>query len=607
MIRAVIASTIVLGFAGLAATLAYRASASVRHAIWFIGLLTALGVGALAAAGPIIDIESSLAKLPAGVKPPVDSRESFGGTASPVQTIANEPPRAIAQSTAARIPTDALVIALWAMGAALILGRALFARGVVARLIPRSRSLDANLRFDVESAIDVRISSDVDTPFTVGVLKPVILLPLGAEDWTRDRLRIVLVHEAAHVARLDYVAQLVATVACAMYWFNPITWLAASRLRAEAEHAADDRVLAAGVDGVTYASHLLELAQPGRSLSTAIAVGMARGTTRLEQRFTAMLDSQRSRGIVPLRVQAVIGTAAMLFAVPFTSTRLIPAEITAPPITPSESAPHAVVAPPVATPRKPAEPKPQPSQHADTIVERAVAAPPASATAWQERDEIRRTFTLPERARVEVVSMNGSVDIVAVDGDTASVEIERTARSRDELDCNTIVSRQQFGMLLIRSEAVCENRVIQVRHRVRLTLPRNVNLTVIGTSGPLNIGKIDGTMSISGNSGDITLAQSGRRSELRGNQGTTTIKLQQRYAGGLELSGNSGPITLYVGDDLNAAVRVSGINGSVSSDLPNVTLRRIAAADYYARIGSGGPPIYVSGNVGDVLFSQYRE
>jgi hypothetical protein len=51
MIRAVIASTIVLGLAGLGATLAHRASASVWHAIWFVGLATTLGVGALAAAG----------------------------------------------------------------------------------------------------------------------------------------------------------------------------------------------------------------------------------------------------------------------------------------------------------------------------------------------------------------------------------------------------------------------------------------------------------------------------------------------------------------------------------------------------------------------------
>jgi hypothetical protein len=38
-----------------------------------------------------------------------------------------------------------------------------------------------------------------------------------------------------------------------------------------------------------------------------------------------------------------------------------------------------------------------------------------------------------------------------------------------------------------------------------------------------------------------------------------------------------------------------------------LTFRRTAAADYYARIGSGGPTVYVLGNVGNVLLSQYRE
>jgi beta-lactamase regulating signal transducer with metallopeptidase domain len=635
MIRAVIASTIVLGLAGLAATLAHRASASVRHAIWFVGLVTALGVGALAAAGPLIEIESSFVKSPGVVDFPADFRESFRGTAAPMQPIANQAPRAIARSSAARIRTDSLLIALWAMGVAFIIGRALFSHVAVARLVSRSRHLDADLRLDVYASIDVRLSHDVDGPFTLGALRPVILLPLDAEYWTSERLRIVLVHEAAHVARLDYIAQLVATVACAIYWFNPIAWLAAFRLRAEAEHAADDRVLAAGVDGVTYASHLLELAQPGRApLSTPIAVRMAQGTTRLEKRFTAMLDSQRSRGIVPLRLQAAVGSAAMLVAVPFTSMRLIPVEPKAPPIALSEPAPLAVVAPAVVTTGKPVVPKPRQAkptqstrsfQQADTIVSvtsgtgpvirdggsgvpsMTLAASSVWATAYQERDEINRSFTVPAKARVEVVAINGSVDIKAIDGDTASVEIERTARSRAELDCNKVVSRQVSGNLFIKSEAVCENRVIQVRHRVLLSLPRNVDLTVIGVSGPVNVGEIEGPISISGISGNVNLAQAGRRSRISGNMGTTTIKLRKLSAGGLELSGNSGPIKLYIGDELNAVVRVSGISGSVSSDLPAVTFHKTAAADYYAPIGSRGPTIYVLGHVGNLLLSQYRE
>src|SRR6185369_3250681 len=75
------------------------------------------------------------------------------------------------------------------------------------------------------------------------------------------------------------------------------------------------------------------------------------------------------------------------------------------------------------------------------------------AAVYQERDEIKRSFSLPAKARVQVVAINGRIDIKAIDGDTASVEIERTASSRAELDCNKIVLRQGIGgNLFIKSE-----------------------------------------------------------------------------------------------------------------------------------------------------------
>jgi hypothetical protein len=227
----------------------------------------------------------------------------------------------------------------------------------------------------------------------------------------------------------------------------------------------------------------------------------------------------------------------------------------------------------------------------------------------QERDETNRSFTLPARARVEVVAINGSVDVKAIDGDTATVEIERTAGSRAELDCNKVVLRQGvLGNLFIQSETSgCENTVVQVRHRVLLSLPRYVNLSVAGVSGPVKLGEIEGTLSISGNSGNINLEQSGRRSRISGNQGTITVKLGKLDAGGLELSGNSGPIKLYIDDESNVDVKVTGLNGSVSSELPNVQFHKIGDADYFARIGSGGPRISVDGNSGSVVLGRYRE
>jgi hypothetical protein len=244
-----------------------------------------------------------------------------------------------------------------------------------------------------------------------------------------------------------------------------------------------------------------------------------------------------------------------------------------------------------------------------TVLVLILAASSVWATVYQERDEINRSFTLPAKAHVEVSAISGSLDIKAIDGDTAIVQIERTGRSRAELDCNNVVLEQAAGNLAIQSRTVggpgCQ--IIQVVHRVLLSLPRHVDVSVQGVSGPINVGEIEGTLRISGNSGNINLAQSGSGSRITGNSGMITINLRHLDAKGLELRGNSGPITLYLDQELNANVKVSGLGGSVSSELPNVKFTKTGATDYYARIGSGGPTINVEGSSGNILLSRYRE
>src|SRR5262245_38743674 len=159
----------------------------------------------------------------------------------------------------------------------------------------------------------------------------------------------------------------------------------------------------------------------------------------------------------------------------------------------------------------------------------------------QDRDELNRSFTLPARARVEVSAFSGTVDVEAIDGDTAIVQIERTGRSGAELECNKITLEQVSNNLIVqtrnRGGEGCQTNVVA---RVLLKLPRHVSLSVQGVSGPINIGEIEGALRISGNSGKINLAQAGSGSRITGNSGTTTIKLRKLDDGGLELSGNSG-------------------------------------------------------------------
>jgi len=147
-----------------------------------------------------------------------------------------------------------------------------------------------------------------NAPMTWGFGRPVILLPDEAEGWQPDRLRAVLLHELAHIHRGDYLAQILGRLACAVYWFHPLVWIAARRLRVEGEHACDDLVLQCDSRPSDYASHLLAIAR-GRRVSSGLStasVPMAR-ISQLEGRLRAILDHSRNRRIVTRREVRLFG------------------------------------------------------------------------------------------------------------------------------------------------------------------------------------------------------------------------------------------------------------------------------------------------------------
>ena len=57
-------------------------------------------------------------------------------------------------------------------------------------------------------------------PMTWGLVRPVVLVPESWRDWTGERKRFVLLHELAHIKRYDVAFQLLARLACGLYWFT---------------------------------------------------------------------------------------------------------------------------------------------------------------------------------------------------------------------------------------------------------------------------------------------------------------------------------------------------------------------------------------------------
>src|SRR5918912_3039732 len=200
-------------------------------------------------------------------------------------------------------------LAIWFAGVVILLLRLLL--GYTATMLLTRRAAEFKdpplnelfssllLRLQLKSSVRLLRSCRTPMPVVCGVLRPTVLLPAGAEDWPEERREMVLLHELKHVSRKDCLTQLLAQAACAFYWFNPLVWYAARRLRVEREQACDDYVLSIGAKPSDYAHHLLDIARSLRKRaalewSHTTTVAMAR-QSQLEGRLLAILSKEGGR------------------------------------------------------------------------------------------------------------------------------------------------------------------------------------------------------------------------------------------------------------------------------------------------------------------------
>ncbi len=273
---------------------------------------------------------------PATASPP-STRPTAGSLARPGSTDAGEGAVAghgVVASGAgpggggAAAPWLYLLAGLWGLGLATLLLRLVSGHRALRTVEERAtvlsdpgvRALAATLAGELGIRRPVRLleGSPDAMPMSWGVVRPVILLPAGAEGWSRSRVATVLLHELAHVRRWDCLSQALAEIAVAIHWMNPLAWYAAHRLRVEREHACDDTVLRLGARPTAYATELVRLARDFHPARAGASAGMAMsGPSHLRARVAALLDAGRPRRLGrggALAGAAVAGVAVMLLA-----------------------------------------------------------------------------------------------------------------------------------------------------------------------------------------------------------------------------------------------------------------------------------------------------
>lgn len=478
-----------LALCALGAVVLRRSSAAGRHWMWLLGMMGLLALPLLQVAGPrwaTLPAWTSTATATASSQspatfPPTAAQatrgrvmSAFGESGAPPSAASGghasgvEPRSGDAASEASaasrvvtelpRIPWSLALLGVWIVGTLLLLVS--IARSLLAtrRLALRSVSFPRGPVTDTarQLAGDLRLRRTIRIlrgdahamPMSWGWVRPVVLLPAGAELWSRARLETVLRHELAHVRRADCLTQVAAEIVLAFHWVNPLAWLATYRLRVEREYACDDMVLSAGTRASEYADELLALARAFRAgRSTALAaVAMAR-PARLSHRLRAVLDGTRSRRLGRLRAA---GAGALAAGLVMALAALKPA----PPPPAPPTVPHvtAVPAVPARATSAPSTPAPPPDAAATDEAARRGRTPSLDATlpqstscgtdtgGWKNissnsRDHHRRVEWSKPGCDVEV-RLDGRVRFNADFTDVASMD--RDARLRiDEQDGST--------------------------------------------------------------------------------------------------------------------------------------------------------------------------
>jgi beta-lactamase regulating signal transducer with metallopeptidase domain len=348
LLMATIEMSLVLLASFVAVAMLRRRSAALRHWILAVGMLCA-------GATPLLDGVVPAWQLPASLVPwlaPAPAPESRPLT---LTSAAIEMPLQSVQTSAPTVPrairVDQAVIAVWAAGAllslSLLIAGALKLRRVASGSSPIPRPAWTAAGDEIASAygltrpVTLLQSGHPTLLVTWGILRPKVIFPSVAHAWTDGRIRVVLGHELAHVRRGDWAVLIAGALLRCVWWFNPLVWIACSRLRRESEYACDDVVLRHGVDGAEYATHLLEVARAiCRSRDSWIPAPAIAHTSTLEQRIRAMLNDRHNRApltplaravtsVASLGVAIVVAAAAVTAAAPAPAVSTIPARAAA--------------------------------------------------------------------------------------------------------------------------------------------------------------------------------------------------------------------------------------------------------------------------------------
>jgi beta-lactamase regulating signal transducer with metallopeptidase domain len=181
----------------------------------------------------------------------------------------------------------------------------------------------AQRRMKFKNGTALLASDELGSPVSWGLMRPVILLN-DAAVLAPEQAEAIIAHELAHVVHFDWAKLILARVATAAFWFNPLAWVLAREAHQLREEAADDAVLGANIAGPDYAELLIGVARHQCRGTLLGAHGVAPSKSSLGRRVRRVLDQSPARGPSGRSWVAGFATGMLSMAVPLAAVTFVP-------------------------------------------------------------------------------------------------------------------------------------------------------------------------------------------------------------------------------------------------------------------------------------------
>ncbi|MBO4615727.1 MAG: hypothetical protein J5717_00095 [Lachnospiraceae bacterium] len=233
-------------------------------------------------------IESALSLVPTDAPVPANILVASRPTvATGVPVIDNTINPAISETMAPQVgdSVNPLQVAtfvatiVWVVGASVLLAYALISWLRLRRKVAAS----------IEIKKGVRAGDDVDSPFILGVFKPIVYVPASMSGET---LESVLRHESAHLARKDHWWKPLGFLLLTVYWFNPLCWAAYILLCRDIELACDEKVIR-DMDTADKAAYSQALLDCSVNRARVAACPLAFGEVGVKERVKSVLNYKK--------------------------------------------------------------------------------------------------------------------------------------------------------------------------------------------------------------------------------------------------------------------------------------------------------------------------